>query len=278
MINWLTSYPKSGNTWVRMLLNAYFDDGHLNINVMPWGAGDNRRFPYQAVSPIPIDQLSREDVVLLRSAALMNLVAALGQKPMLVKSHHCHGSINDITLFPARLTRRAFYMVRDPRDVAVSWANHAKISIDEAIDHMENEEHTIEEDEVFFHTVSSWSNHVNSWLSDKLFKVHLIKYEKLLDDPHKILYGILEAIGFEDIESDRIERAVKATEFERLKKQEQDNKFEEAPEGITFFQNGGSNWKNVLTSEQINRIESVHYETMERLGYRTTTLRSKKAG
>ena len=34
MIFWITSYPKSGNTWMRSFLSAYFmtDDGDFNLN------------------------------------------------------------------------------------------------------------------------------------------------------------------------------------------------------------------------------------------------------
>ena len=272
MINWITSYPKSGNTWVRMLLNAYFDNGHLDINVMPWGVGDNRRFPYQAVSPIPIDKLTRHDVVLLRPAALMNLIESIGQKPLIVKTHHCNGTIDDIPLIPERLTKRAFYVVRDPRDVAISWANHTNVSIDEAISDMADTHWTIGEDASFFHTLSSWSNHVNSWLSEKPYNVHLIRYERLLTAPGEVLSAILDAIGFENVSCDRIDRAVKATEFAALQEQEKNNAFEESPEGVKFFREGKSTWRDILSLEQVERIESDHYKTMENLGYGTTTL------
>ena len=36
MIIWIASYPKSGNTWVRSLLSAYFftEDGEFNFNLL----------------------------------------------------------------------------------------------------------------------------------------------------------------------------------------------------------------------------------------------------
>ena len=36
MIIWIASYPKSGNTWVRSLLSAYFftEDGEFNFTLL----------------------------------------------------------------------------------------------------------------------------------------------------------------------------------------------------------------------------------------------------
>jgi hypothetical protein len=272
VINWLASYPKSGNTWVRFLLAAYFEDGHLDINCVPWGAGDNRKYVYQTVSPLPLDKLTNDDVINLRPAALMHLISSVAQKPLMVKTHHFYGQINDIHLFPNVLSKRAFYIVRDPRAVVCSFANHMKFTIDHTIDKMNQETFIIKEDDSLFHALSTWSLHVEGWLNDKSFPVHLVRYEKLLETPNEVLSNILEKIGFKDISPERIDRAVKATQFSELAKQEEQKGFEEAPEGITFFRKAREDWQSILTEAQINRIESDHGKMMEKLGYATTTL------
>ena len=45
MIIWLASYPKSGNTWVRVFLNSLFytDDNESNINNLSIGQFPNRK-------------------------------------------------------------------------------------------------------------------------------------------------------------------------------------------------------------------------------------------
>lgn len=270
MITWLASYPKSGNTWVRLLINAYFNDGHLDINRLPWGTGDNRPYYYQAVSPKPIQQLTREEIVLLRPAALLNLIEGVAQKPLLVKTHHVVGSINDIPLIPPIMTKRAFYIVRDPRAVCASYARHMNISIDESIGQMHDPEWTIGETAQFFHTLSTWSSHVSSWINCEAFPVHLVKYENLIDDPCRVLRGMLERIGFEDIDDDRIQRAVDACTLRNLQMQEAEHGFEESPRDLHFF--GGKPWQQVLTEEQVHRIESDHKSIMEQLGYDPVTL------
>ena len=46
MIIWLASYPKSGNTWVRLFLNSLFfsSDGKLDINNVKIGQFPERRY------------------------------------------------------------------------------------------------------------------------------------------------------------------------------------------------------------------------------------------
>ena len=258
MITWLSSYPKSGNTWVRILLNAYFNGGHVNINNMPWGAGDNRRYPYISVSPVDYESLTRDDIICLRPAAMMNLAASIAQKPMLVKTHHAYGSINDIHLFPRHISRRAFYILRDPREVAPSLASHLKQDLDKTIQNMADDHFSIGENEQQFHVVSSWSQNVRSWLQHKDFPVHVIKYENLKKDPGSVLSNILDRVGLEIIDHNIIDKVIENTQLDKLKTQEKRKGFEEAPDGTVFF--GGE--RPQLTESQKLRIENDHSEVM----------------
>ena len=243
---------------MRCLLNAYFNCGYLDINNMPWGAGDNRRYYYQAVSPVPYNELSREDIIQIRPAALMNLAVGIGQKPLIVKSHHFYGQINNVHLFPKLLTKRAFYLLRDPREIAPSYAAHMNCSLDDAIIQMADEAWTIGENDQSYHVLSSWSQNVKSWIQHKDFPVHVIKYAKLKADPASILAGILDRIGFDEIDSRLIDKAVEATQLEKLKAQELVKGFEESPTGNQFF--GGE--RASLSDAQRSRIERDHAEVM----------------
>jgi len=259
MITWLSSYPKSGNTWVRILLNCYFNGGWIDINRLPWGAGDNRKTAYQMVSPIEYSKLTRADIIHLRPAALMNMAAMISQKPMLIKTHHAYGSVDDIPLFPKHITKRAFYVVRDPREVAPSFAAHMRFDLDQAIKAMNTEDYTIAETDQAFHIISSWSQNVRSWLQHKDFPVHVIKYSNLKKDPGSVLANILDRIGFEKIDHNLIDKVIENTQIEKLKDQEKAAGFEESPEGTVFF--GGERPK--LTDSQKLQIENDHAEVME---------------
>ena len=52
MIVWISSYPKSGNTWVRLLLSAYVYDT-FDINSIDIKTSDVAMHPYQLLSPTP---------------------------------------------------------------------------------------------------------------------------------------------------------------------------------------------------------------------------------
>jgi len=267
-ITWLASYPKSGNTWVRALLSAYLRDSPLNLNAMDWVTGDSERWAYQLVSPQPVGGLSLSDQMLIRGAALATITAARGwKKPFLLKTHFADVQIDDIRTIPLALTSGAFYVVRDPRAVAVSYSNHFNASLWDAASALSDTRRCIVDAGYPTHFLSSWSKHVRSWLDEKDFQVTLIRYERLREDPAGVLRGVLRRLDFV-VDEMRIERAVAECEFERMQKQEKERGFQEAPPERTFFRDGGrTHWSDVLEPEQAAYIERDHWEMMHRLGY-----------
>jgi len=267
LITWLASYPKSGNTYLRLLLNAYLCNGNIDINNLVFGGGDHRKYYYQVVSPLPLTKLNREDILLLRNAALMNMSVGSFQKPCLIKTHNINGIANDIKLIPNNLTEQAFYIVRDPRNVVVSFARHMKLSIDDSIDCMDDRLYSISNDNRFFHVLGNWSENVTSWLNAE-FKVNLIKYERLVSNTREVLENVLKALGI-DINNELLDNAIKATSLDKLRDQESKG-FEEKPNNDFQFFNGSTDYEKDLTREQIKRIEDDHGQVMEMLGYAAT--------
>src|SRR5210317_304634 len=94
-INWLTSYPKSGNTWVRFLLTAYKFE-HLNINDnLAYVVADTSAYFYNSLSPIPLERLPEEGFLFLRYTVLMHMIASRRYDPMFLKSHCIRSNIVD---------------------------------------------------------------------------------------------------------------------------------------------------------------------------------------
>lgn len=267
MISFIASYPKSGSTWLRLLFNAYFM-GRCNINQIAFTTGDIHPYHYQNVSARPLRELSSTEIVHLRPAALMQIMATWPVNPILVKTHSVNATLDDIPLIPFRMTKRAFYVIRDPRDVAVSYSNHFGVSIFNAIESMGKETNWVgDPDSNFGHEVSSWSNHVNSWLDETKFPVHLVRYEALHERPKEVFANILDRMELE-INNDHLNQAIELTDFDKLKDQEKKSGFQEAPKGRKFFKTGKVGyWKEVLSSTQEQRIIDQHGKTMERLGY-----------
>ena len=88
----------------------------------------------------------------------------------------------------------AIYLIRDPRDIVLSYSNHLGQSIDRTIELMVNKETTapyVGEKKLKVY-LSSWNVHVNSWQNIDI-PVLLIRYEDLITDTKNI---IIELVNF----------------------------------------------------------------------------------
>lgn len=259
---WLASYPKSGNTWLRMFLRAYMS-GSVDINKRQAGEhNDDVQAPdYEKVSPVPLKDVSPEDAFYLRTAALYGISL---QGKRFIKSHCARKVANGIELVPVGLTKCAIYITRDPRDVAISWAAHLGATIDDVIRRMAGEDYLIQPppSDNLSQYISSWSGNVESWLVGP-FPIMVVPYEGF----PAAFPDIVKFIG-EEVDPDRLASAVQATTFDALRKQEDAQGFIERPPTMEhFFREGRSTWREVLSKDQIARIENDHGETMQKLGY-----------
>jgi hypothetical protein len=262
-IVWLSSYPRSGNTWVRMLLTAYRDKAwSLNHLV---GESDSQPYFYDRVSPVPILSAGLGIQLMVRPAALLQMLAYHRASPTLLKTH----SMNNEMLIPSGITVGSIHIVRDPRDVAVSWARWFNKTIDAAIDDMNEENKFIGGDQDHVpHLVGSWSQHVNSWTeAAEAGTCYIMRYEDLHILPEVSLAALISHLG-ETADQARIEHAIQSTNIAYVRERESLSGFIEAQRGMSFFgaaTPGG--WAKVLTPEQAALIESHHGNTMERYGY-----------
>jgi aryl sulfotransferase len=268
-VTWLSSYPKSGNTWLRLLLEAYRCNGALDINDIRICTSDGGAPIMQGVSPISLDQLGFRGEALLRPAALLNLFCRL-TNPVLVKTHWANVQPPGLPSFiPKEFTEKAVYVVRDPRSVLPSFASFFQFPIDKAIIAMNEKDFVIGGHGIWARSmISSWSNHAASWIGEKDFPVHIIRYEDMATDAAKELTEVLEFLGYE-VDEDRVARAVEATRISKLQEAEKEKGFREHRGNSTsFFGNGGgSRWQEELGPKWIKQIEEDHSEMMKTLEY-----------
>jgi hypothetical protein len=272
-ITWIASYPKSGNTWVRCLLQAYRTNGFLDINDMHTGVGDSASMFTQAVSPVPLDQIGTRGLWLLRPAALVQAVMAK-PVPRFFKTHYANLWTDGLPPFiPPELTKRAIYVVRDPRSVVLSMAKFYSLAHEVAVERMRTPDFCIGMSDLSQQVptfVSSWTNHVSSWVGDKTkFPVHLVRYEDLQADACEELRKILEFCEME-VDEERLVRAVEASELDELRRKEETSGFAEYATSQfkqKFFGNGGSRWKDELGDKWIKQIEEDHGKLMHLLDY-----------
>ncbi len=238
----LVSYPRSGNTWTRFLIGnlVYQDEPVTFTNV-------ESRIPEIYLAP---DRVLR----------------AL-PRPRMLKSHEC---------FDPRY-KRIIYIVRDPRDVAISYYHYAmKIKWIEPDYPIEKFIPRLIEGEfdVRGGWAASWSDHAMSWLSMRkqsdgfLF----LRYEDMIQDAERELAKVARFLTFQPT-PERIARAVQLSAADHMrkleKKESQDwqltkNTRQDKP-FVRAAKSG--NWENVLPAASVAAIETAWGAAMQSLGY-----------
>ncbi|WP_445681336.1 sulfotransferase domain-containing protein [Radicibacter daui] len=273
---WIASFPKSGNTWVRLVL-AGLQAGGGDIDINRLGgiedAISSSRRHFDILLDIDSSLLTQAEIEAARPHVYRQQAQAL-HATAFRKTHEACIEVGDGTpLFPPDITEGAIYIVRDPRDVAISLAHHAGVAIDEAIGKMESPGYALSSsrdrlDVQVRQLVSDWSSNVTSWLDRGPCTPLLIRYEEMLADPAESIRRLAAAAGQPAPEA-VIDSVVRSTRFQELQQQELDNGFIERPmKAERFFRAGtAGQWRRELTTDQISRIERRHGDVMERLGY-----------
>ncbi len=291
---WLASYPKSGNTWFRILVaNVWANrDTPVDINVIEsTDSIASARYPFDQQTLIDSSLLTHDEIDRVRPSAYA--YAASGETLVnpddpcfpvrFVKTHDAYtwNDGGEPVMAGARGAAGAILLVRDPRDVACSFAHHMASSIDTSIRRMGDPDFCLaaspdRQDRQLRQRLLSWSGFAQSWMDQNDIPVHVIRYEDMLVDTAAILSAALRFVGIEP-DPAAVERAVSFAAIDELKRQEAENGFHEAPREVDiFFRRGAAgSWREELTQEQVARIERDHATMMGRLGYSRST-RSKE--
>ena len=167
------------------------------------------------------------------------------------------------------VTRGAIYILRDPRDVALSSSEFFGVPLGQTIETMsDNDALGLPARGMVYEAMSSWSVHVKSWTHRRAGNFLVVRYEDLLADPYGEFGKIARKLGITTEEA-RIRRAVEHASFKTLRHMEQETGFiERSDASERFFRSGRSGgWKDALTQDQAKRIERGHREQMKRFGY-----------
>lgn len=264
---WLASYPKSGNTWLRMFMTAYSSHGRVDINTAGVTTSDTLAPFLQMACAVPHSALTNCDIVHLRPAMLVNMLSLYPRRPLYVKTHTVNATIDGIPLVSPAYTMGATYLIRDPRDICVSYADHLGKTFDAAIDVMANPTAGIGDAHCIRTVVSRWDMHVNSWAASPM-KIGVLKYEDLLENPYKHFTGMIHHMSIH-FDKSHVYYGVGASTFKSLRGQEDESGFrEKTVHQEKFFRRGtAGGWKDVLSKKQSGRIEKEFGSTMERFGY-----------
>jgi len=273
---WLASYPKSGNTWLRLLLSNLLcgQSDPEDINELSLAAHSVvNRHVIEDATLIDSFLLTREECDRMRPALMEEAWREAADQDLFIKLHDAYCRFSDGRPLLGRGARAALYILRDPRDVAVSLAFHTGKPIATVVRQILSANTrmggTTPHHEQISQRLLDWSGHVRSWIAQRDVPVHVLRYEDLRADP-KGRFG--EAVAFLGLQATdgELARAVAQADFGRLQRQEAEKGFRERrPESTApFFRSGRvGEWRDVLTREQATAIEAAHGAVMAEFGY-----------
>lgn len=232
-------------------------------NLRRFTTADVRQDFFDAANGAPFSSHQVEDWLRVRPKALA-LIA--GSKPgtHFVKTHCQAVRYLGQDLIPPQVTAGAVYMLRNPFDLAPSFARHQSTDLDTAIGRLTNPDTMMGTQTGIRDALGRWDDHIRSWTEAPGLPRHVVRYEDMLDAAPKTVRGLLEFLSIKP-DSSKLARAIKATSFDNLKKQEEELGFTERPDGMKrFFAKGEAGvWRDELTPAHVARIREAFLPTLE---------------
>ncbi|WP_329101180.1 sulfotransferase domain-containing protein [Micromonospora sp. NBC_01699] len=208
-VAWLASYPRSGNTWTRVLLASYLADASMTSIASPEEALDEA---------IP-------DIHVLLSAGRMIPFNEDG-RPTIVKSHFLPDA--DLMQVHRSSTTKVIYLLRNPRDVLHSTIPHLGIGKEYAADYAKS---FIENRgaPVWTEGWGTWLSSVREWSDPENVSRHfpnaellVVRYEDLRAETPQRLQMILEFLDLGPVDPARVRRAAENSSLRRMQATEQE--------------------------------------------------------
>lgn len=234
----LVSYPRSGSTWLSFIL--------ANLLLRRDPSFDEA---HQTVAELPD----------FRSAP--NLLPGGGR---LLRSHE-----------PWRAEYlRVVYLVRDPRDVLLSYYNY-RVWLREFDGSLSDFVPIFIGGDV--DSYGDWGRHATSWITAQSSEVLVIRFEDLKTDSLKAISQIATFLGI-DPEPTALGQAIDNNDLSRMRSKEDSasvRHFKSAGQSAStgrFVQGGRSgDWTALLTQPELRTLESRFEEPMSLLGYPVST-------
>lgn len=276
-IIWLASYPKSGNTWFRIFLSNLLREEktpacinelertpiassrHMFDDAVGYGACDLSHEEIDRMRPLVYDYLSQnsDGIQFLKIHDAFTFIDACPRTPMV--SYHA--------------SRGGIYIIRNPLDLVISFANHYTVSINDAVKKLNNDDFCLLGRIDGIHNqlrqrLLAWCGHVNSWVDAPGLDIHVMRYEDMKLDSLNTFSSAVQFCGLEKNRS-QIQEALALSDFTELQRQENEKGFKEKPMNSPAFFNKGKvgYWRDTLTPDQADAIIDKHRDVMNRFGY-----------
>ena len=232
MIIWLASYPKSGNTWVRSFLSAYYftNDGKFNFELLK----KIKQFPSKEFFDVKLRDVDEAS----KSWLIAQKKIKENKQTIFLKTHNIYGAYKGNSFTSEEFTAGAIYIVRDPRNVLTSMMNHYSLNESEALRMISSIYRNLRDENdvdnyANYSFISSWANNYNSWKKSKKIKKLFIKYEDLENDAYNSFSKIINFANNlikkeKNIDYKKFVSSIETTKFDLLKKKEEKEGFHEA--------------------------------------------------
>ena len=290
-IFWISSYPKSGNTWLRFIICGLFftKDGMIReleiVKKIPkFDSLNNFKFikdiSLKDYNLIFRDKEYDENTLITYSKYWLQAQQRIklpDHRLGFFKTHNARIKLNATQIpYTNELTTQGFiYISRDPRDVVLSYSKHTNNNIDSTINILINDKIMGKKkiDNRMPEIITNWKDHYRSWKSFESVPNLFLRYEDLVFDIEKEINKIIDffkknfSISI-DNKKEKIINIIKSTKFNNLKNIEKKEGFFEKSEYSNFFRNGNMNqWKKKLNSNQKKIIIKYFEKQMIDLKY-----------
>ncbi len=225
MLTLITSYPKSGNTWMRRFLCCYAIGRRVHLSELPTIC-PLIYSPDILKGDLGFEPDFEADIPYLRARPEMyrryHALTYGGKSRVYLKTHSANVEVNGIRQNIDECVSRYVYLVRHPNDVIPSYAHHLGLSVEETWERMKMDTFMTRRDDETpcWELVSSWERHTRSWLeiadSPKLL---LVRYEDMKRRPISTFRRVLEHLAL-PLDEEMFLKALVWSDFETMRDEE----------------------------------------------------------
>ena len=282
MIIWLASYPKSGNTYVRAFLSAYYfsNNGQFDFSQI----SNIDQFPHEKFFKQKVNNFDEASKLWVPIQKKINQ----DKKIRFFKTHSFLGNYKGNEFTSPETTLGAIYIIRDPRNVFTSIKNHYSLDNEKALKMITDKTRSLMSNNgshASLTYISSWAENYLSWLRNNKFRRLFVKYEDLIENRYETFRDLIVFTNtlmnnVEGVNKLKLQKAIETTNFNILKKKEMSETFDGSDSSFKnwrkfhsenknlFFNLGPENdWKKILEKEFAEKIETNFEKEMKELKY-----------
>ena len=227
-IIWISSYPKSGNTFLRAMLSAFFysENGIFKQDYLKNILEFPRDFFKLKTSNNFLNEINEY-------AGIQKKISNTDKEIIFLKTHLANITVNKtITTINKDYSMCAIYIVRDPRNVILSLKNHYNLEVKDCFNFLTNDKNFIciqnKKLSKGYTPILDWSTNYLSWKKQQNINTIFVKFEDLVfDQKNTFIYILNELKKYINLEIDqnKIQNIVKTTNFKYLRQLEEKEGF-----------------------------------------------------